>query len=97
MLDLMYMPDAIRAMVEVMEADPSRLSHRNAYNITAMSVTPTAVAAAIRRRLPDFVVDYEVDPIRQAIADFVAQLARRQRGPQRLGMGSGLRPRRHDG
>jgi nucleoside-diphosphate-sugar epimerase len=69
MLDLMYMPDALRAMVELMEAEPNRLSHRNAYNITAMSVTPASLAAAIQRRLPDFTMDYEVDPIRQAIAD----------------------------
>ena len=46
MLDLMYMPDAIRAMIELMEADPARLSHRNAYNVTAMSATPTSLAGA---------------------------------------------------
>jgi nucleoside-diphosphate-sugar epimerase len=68
-LDLMYMPDAVRAMIEVMEADPSHLRHRNAYNIAAMSVTPAMLAKAILRHLPDLVIDYEVDPVRQAIAD----------------------------
>ena len=68
-LDMMYMPDAIRAMIEVMEADPARLAHRNAFNIAAMSFTPEVLAEAIRKHLPDFVLDYEVDPVRQAIAD----------------------------
>jgi nucleoside-diphosphate-sugar epimerase len=68
-LDMMYMPDAITAMISVMEAEPSRLRHRNAYNVTAMSVTPAEIAAEIRRHVPSFEVDYEVDPVRQAIAD----------------------------
>ncbi|UCH75210.1 MAG: L-threonine 3-dehydrogenase [Rhodospirillales bacterium] len=68
-LDMMYMPDAIRAMIEVMEADPARLVHRNAFNVTAMSFTPEELAAEIRKHIPDFVIDYEVDPVRQAIAD----------------------------
>ncbi len=68
-LDLMYMPDAVRAMIELMEADRTRLVHHNAFNVTAMSVTPAMLAAEISRHVPDFVVDYEVDPVRQAIAD----------------------------
>jgi len=68
-LDMMYMPDAIRAMIEVMEADPAMLVHRNAFNVTAMSFTPDELAAEIRKHIPDFVIDYEVDPVRQAIAD----------------------------
>ncbi|MEM1205180.1 MAG: L-threonine 3-dehydrogenase [Acidobacteriota bacterium] len=68
-LDMMYMPDAIQAAVEVMEADPDRLVHRNAFNVTAMSFTPEELAASIREHLPDFRIDYEVDPVRQAIAD----------------------------
>lgn len=68
-LDMMYMPDAVRAMIELMEADPSHLRHRNAFNVAAMSITPTELAAAIRSHIPDFVIDYRVDPIRQAIAD----------------------------
>jgi nucleoside-diphosphate-sugar epimerase len=68
-LDMMYMPDAIRAMIELTEADPSRLVHRNAYNVAAMSITPAELAEEIRRHRPRFEIDYEVDPVRQAIAD----------------------------
>lgn len=68
-LDMMYMPDAIKAAVDVMEADPARLRHRNAFNITAMNVTPEEVATAIRRHIPTFTIDYHVDAVRQAIAD----------------------------
>lgn len=68
-LDMMYMPDAIKAAIDLMEADPQRLEHRNAYNITAMNFTPQELADAIRERLPDFSIDYDVDPVRQEIAD----------------------------
>jgi nucleoside-diphosphate-sugar epimerase len=66
---MMYMPDALAAAMELMEADPARLRHRNAFNVTAMNFTPEELAAAIRRHLPDFKIDYRVDPVRQAIAD----------------------------
>ncbi len=68
-LDMMYMPDAIKAAIDLMEADASRLKHRNGYNVTAMSFTPGELAAAIRKRMPDFAMCYEIDPVRQAIAD----------------------------
>jgi nucleoside-diphosphate-sugar epimerase len=68
-LDMMYMPDAIRAMIELMEADPARLVHRNAFNVTAMHFTPTRLAEEIRRHVPEFEIDYALDPVRQAIAD----------------------------
>jgi len=68
-LDMIYMPDAIRAAVELMEADPAKLVHRNAYNITAMSIDPEMLAASIRKIIPDFTLDYDIDPIRQQIAD----------------------------
>jgi nucleoside-diphosphate-sugar epimerase len=68
-LDMMYMPDAIRAAVELMEADPSRLVHRNAFNVTAMQLTPERLARAIRKHIPSFELSIEVDPVRQAIAD----------------------------
>jgi nucleoside-diphosphate-sugar epimerase len=68
-LDMMYMPDAIGAMIALMEAEAKRLSHRNAYNVTAMSITPAELAAEIRKHIPDFAIDYQVDPVRQAIAD----------------------------
>jgi nucleoside-diphosphate-sugar epimerase len=68
-LDMMYMPDVTRAIIQLMEADPSRLVHRNAFNVTAMSFTPARLAEEIRKHLPGFTIDYEVDPMRQAIAD----------------------------
>jgi len=68
-LDMMYMPDAIKASIDVMEADPSRLINRNAFNIAAMQFTPEQLAAAIQKHIPDFVIDYDVDPLRQGIAD----------------------------
>ena len=68
-LDMMYMPDAVRATLELMEADPARLEHRNAFNIAAANFTPAELAAEIRKHLPGFEIEYEVDPQRQAIAD----------------------------
>jgi nucleoside-diphosphate-sugar epimerase len=68
-LDMMYMPDAVRASMEVMEADPARLEHRNAFNVTAMQFTPATLASAIAGHIPDFTMEYDVDPVRQAIAD----------------------------
>ncbi len=68
-LDMMYMPDAIESVIKLMDADESRLKHRNAFNVTAMSVDPEAIAASIRRRLPNFEINYGIDPLRQAIAD----------------------------
>jgi nucleoside-diphosphate-sugar epimerase len=68
-LDMMYMPDAQRAIVGLMEADPRQLRHRNAFNITAMQLTPSRLAAEIAQHLPNFQVEYKVDPVRQAIAD----------------------------
>jgi len=68
-LDMMYMPDAIRAAIELMETDPSGLQHRNAFNVTAMQVTPETLTAAIREHLPEFEIDYDVDPGRQVIAE----------------------------
>lgn len=68
-LDMMYMPDAIKAAIDLMEADDSHLVHRNGYNITAMSFAPEELASAIKERIPDFVMAYEIDPVRQAIAE----------------------------
>ncbi len=68
-LDMMYMPDAINAAIDLMEADPSRLEHRNAFNVTAMSFEPEMLAAEIKRYIPEFTIDYEIDPVRQAIAE----------------------------
>jgi len=68
-LDMMYMPDAVRAAIEIMEADPDRLLHRNAFNVTAMQLAPETLAAEIREHVPDFDMEYDVDPVRQSIAD----------------------------
>jgi len=68
-LPMMYMPDAIRAMIELMEADTARLRNRNAYNLAAIDFTPEELAAEIRARMPEFRLEYAVDPRRQAIAD----------------------------
>ena len=68
-LDMMYMPDAISAAIGLMEADSDALTHRNAFNVTAMQLTPEALAAEIRTHLPAFTIDYDVDPGRQSIAD----------------------------
>lgn len=68
-LDLMYMPDAIKAAVALMEANPDRLKHRNAFNVTAMSVAPENISDEIKKVFPEFVMEFEIDPVRQAIAD----------------------------
>jgi len=68
-LDMMYMPDAVNAAIALMEADPAQLTHHNAFNVTAMSITPAQLAAEIRRHISEFEIRYSVDPIRQAIAD----------------------------
>lgn len=68
-MDMMYMPDALQAIVDLMEVDPAKLEHRNAFNVTAMSFEPEQIAASIRKHIPEFQMNYDVDPARQAIAD----------------------------
>ncbi|MHA1567123.1 MAG: NAD-dependent epimerase/dehydratase family protein [Alphaproteobacteria bacterium] len=68
-LDMMYMPDTTDAILQLMAADPAALKHHNSFNITAMNFTPDELATEIRKHIPDFVIDYDVDPVRQAIAD----------------------------
>lgn len=68
-LDMMYMPDALRSCVELMEADPSKLVHRNCFNVSAMSFDPEMIAAEIKKVIPEFKLEYKVDPIKQAIAN----------------------------
>ncbi|HUF12329.1 MAG TPA: NAD-dependent epimerase/dehydratase family protein [Longimicrobiales bacterium] len=68
-LDMMYMPDALRAAMELMSADASRLVHRNAFNVTAMQLTPERLAAAIAEYVPGFSIEYDVDSVRQGIAE----------------------------
>ena len=68
-MDMMYMPDALRAMVELMEADPNKLRHRNSFNIASMSFTPDIIYNEIRKRVPDFKMTYRIDPVKQGIAE----------------------------
>ncbi len=69
LMDMMYMPDALRAAIEIMEADPTRLVHRNSFNIASMSFDPEVIYNKIREYIPGFEMEYELDPLRQAIAD----------------------------
>lgn len=68
-MDMMYMPDALDAIVQLMEANPNKLIHRNAFNVTAFSAAPEHFAAAIQKHIPQFTLNYNVDPMRQKIAD----------------------------
>lgn len=68
-MDMMYMPDAINAIIDLMEADGSKLIHRNAFNIAAMSFEPEEIVAEIKKHIPEFKMEYDVDPDRQGIAD----------------------------
>lgn len=68
-MDMMYMPDALRAAIEIMEADPSKLVHRNSFNIASMSFDPELIYLNIKKYVPSFEMEYDVDPLRQSIAE----------------------------
>lgn len=68
-MDMMYMPDALRAAIEIMEANPDRLIHRNSFNIASMSFDPEIICKKIQEYIPDFKMTYDLDPLRQKIAD----------------------------
>jgi Nucleoside-diphosphate-sugar epimerases len=68
-MDMMYMPDALNAAISLLEADPSRLVHRNAFNIASMSFAPENIYAEIKKNIPTFEMVYDVDPLKQTIAD----------------------------
>ena len=68
-MDMMYMPDALDAAIKIMEVDPSKLIHRNSFNITSMSFDPEMLYNSIKKYYPDFKMTYEVDPLKQHIAD----------------------------
>jgi len=68
-MDMMYMPDALRAAVDIMNADPTKLVHRNSFNIASMSFDPEILRKKIEEHVPGFRMRYEVDPVRQAIAN----------------------------
>ncbi len=69
LMDMMYMPDALNGSIKLMEADPTRLIHRNAFNIASMSFAPETIYEAIRREVPGFEMEYQPDPLKQSIAD----------------------------
>ncbi|MBN6205077.1 L-threonine 3-dehydrogenase [Ralstonia pickettii] len=68
-MDMMYLPDALNAIIDLMEADPKNLVHRNAFNISAISAAPEDFAKAIKKHISEFTISYNVDPVRQKIAD----------------------------
>lgn len=67
-MDMLYMPDALKATTDLMDADPAKLIHRNSFNVTAMSFTPEILFAEIKKRVPDATFDYNVDPVKAEIA-----------------------------
>ncbi len=69
LMDMIYMPDALQAAIDVMEADSSKLVHRNAFNIASLSFGPETVYQAIKKYKPDFEMVYDVDPLKQSIAE----------------------------
>jgi len=68
-MDMMYMPDALKAIVDLMETEAENLKHRNAFNVSSMSFDPEEIAGEIKKHIPDFTLEYEVDPELQKIAD----------------------------
>lgn len=69
LMDMIYMPDTLNAAIQLMEADPTRIIHRNAFNIASLSFGPETVFEAIKRYKPDFEMVYDVDPLKQGIAE----------------------------
>lgn len=67
-LPMMYMPDAIKATIDLMEAPASKISVRTSYNISGMSFSPKEISAEIKKHIPDFSISYKPD-YRQQIAD----------------------------
>ena len=69
LLDMMYMPDALKAAIMLMEANPDRLVHRNGFNVASMSFAPETLYEEIKKHKPDFEMVYDVDPLKQSIAE----------------------------
>jgi nucleoside-diphosphate-sugar epimerase len=65
---MMYMPDCLKATIDLAEADFANLKHHNDFNVGSMSFTVTEIADAIKKRIPEFTIDYKPD-FRQEIAD----------------------------
>lgn len=68
-MDMMYMPDAVDSIIQLMEANPDKLIDRNAFNVSAMSFEPEDIKKSIQKYIPDFTMNYDVDTVRQAIAE----------------------------
>ena len=68
-MDMIYMPDALQASVMLMEANPDRLVSRNSFNIASMSFCPRMIFDEIKKHMPAFEMVYDVDPLKQSIAD----------------------------
>ncbi|MBR1789478.1 MAG: NAD-dependent epimerase/dehydratase family protein [Bacteroidaceae bacterium] len=69
LMDMIYMPDALKAAIDIMEADPTRLIHHNGFNVASMSFDPETIFQAIKKHVPQFEMEYQVDPLKQSIAD----------------------------
>lgn len=69
MLPMMYMPDCIKGTLDLMDADLSKLKHHSDFNLAAISFTPKELAEEIKKHIPEFEMEYNVDPVRQGIAD----------------------------
>ncbi|WP_368645219.1 L-threonine 3-dehydrogenase [Alkalibacterium putridalgicola] len=68
-MDMMYMSDAVDLIIQLMEAPSDQLKNRNAYNVSAMSIAPEDIEREIKKHIPDFELTYDVDPVRQGIAE----------------------------
>jgi nucleoside-diphosphate-sugar epimerase len=67
-MDMLYMPDALKACTQLMDCDPSGLIHRNSFNVTAMSFSPKELFEVIKSRVPEATFSYEVDPVKERIS-----------------------------
>lgn len=73
-LPMMYMPDAIRATIQLMQADKNNLNIRTSYNLSAMSFTPSEIAESIRKIIPDFKISYEPDHRQDIAASWIESI-----------------------
>lgn len=67
-LPMLYMPDALRATISIMEAPAENIKIRSSYNVAGMSFNPTEIADSIAKVMPGFSISYDIDPVRKAIA-----------------------------
>ncbi|MDD4638920.1 MAG: NAD-dependent epimerase/dehydratase family protein [Bacteroidales bacterium] len=67
-MDMLYMPDALEACTNLMDADPGKLIHRNSFNVTSMSFSPSVLFKEIKKHMPQALFTYDIDPVKAAIA-----------------------------